>query len=196
MTEEPKSLLGGEDSQSGGEDSQPGGEQQKGPEAPAFDIAEINVDSLKALLPEGAELDETLGTEFLGILNSSASRSEMAKGLLGLQAKIQEQSMTAVQTAWNNTNEGWITEMKADAEIGGEKLEANLAKARTVIETYADDPKALKELFALTGIGNNVHMAKLLIKLADAIPGESKPVDGAPTKTNKSRADRLFSTSS
>lgn len=185
---EPTSLLGGNDTQAGAQDT------QAGAEAPAFDLAEVNVDALKALLPEGAELNEELSTEFLGIINTSASRADMAKGLIALQSKIQEQSVTAVQEAWNNTTESWATELKTDATIGGEKLEVNLAKARTVIETYADDPKALKELFALTGLGNNVHMAKLLVKLADAIPGESKPVEGAPTQTTKSRADRLFST--
>lgn len=163
------------------------------PEPPAFDVAEVSLDTLKARLPEGAELNEALATDFLAKLNSAKSRGELAEQLVDMQVKLVTDAQEAMAAAWEETQNGWKAEMQKDATVGGTKLEANLAKAQEVINTYADDPAAVKELFALTGAGNNVHMLKLLVKLADAIPGESAPVQGNPTTEVKPREQRLFS---
>jgi len=82
--------------------------------------------------------------------------------------------------------------MQNDATVGGAKLDANLAKAQEVINTYADDPAAMKEFLALTGAGNSIHMLKFLLKVSDALPREGAPVQGNPTTEVKPREQRLF----
>lgn len=167
-------------------------ETQAAAATPEFDFAEVDLEGLKSFIPEGAEVDEGLATEFLTMINGAKSRADMVKGAVALQEKIQTQAVEAMQTQWQETQNSWREEVKADKEIGGANLEPNLAKALEVVNTYAGDAKAVKELFALSGVGNNIHMVKLLMNIAKAIPGESKPVEGSPAPVEKSRAQRLF----
>lgn len=165
------------------------------PEPPVFDIAEASLDVLKAKLPEGVELDEALASEFLTLLNGAKSRTELAEGLMDMQLKVAAQAEEAMTKAWNDTQTAWKKEMEEDPKVGGTQLSANLAKAQEVINTYAENPGAVKELLTLTGAGNSVHMLKLLMAIASAIPGESAPVEGNPTTEVKPREQRLFTTS-
>ena len=165
------------------------------PEPPVFDIAEASLDTLKAKLPEGSELNEALASEFLTLLNGAKSRTELAEGLMDMQLKVAAQAEEAMTKAWNDTQETWKKEMEEDPKVGGTQLSANLAKAQEVINTYAENPNAVKELLTLTGAGNSVHMLKLLMAIASAIPGESAPVEGNPTTEVKPREQRLFTTS-
>lgn len=165
------------------------------PEPPVFDIAEASLDVLKAKLPEGTELNEALASEFLTLLNGAKSRTELAEGLMDMQLKVAAQAEEAMTKAWNDTQETWKKEMEEDPKVGGTQLSANLAKAQEVINTYAENPNAVKELLTLTGAGNSVHMLKLLMAIASAIPGESAPVEGNPTTEVKPREQRLFTKS-
>jgi len=164
--------------------------------APAFDVADVTLDSLKALLPKDAALNEPLANEFLSVLNGAKSRGDLAKGMIDLQTKIETGAVEAMTNAWNDTLKSWKDAAAADKEIGGANLEANLAKSRTVLETYSKNSTELKELFALTGVGNHPAMVKFLLAVQAAIPTESTPVQGSPVSVESTRAKRLFGGSS
>lgn len=164
--------------------------------APAFDVADVTIDSLKALLPKDAALNEQLANEFLSVLNGAKSRGDLAKGMVELQTKIETGAVEAMTNAWNDTLKSWKDAAAADKEIGGANLEANLAKSRTVIETYSQNSAELKELFALTGVGSHPAMVKFLLAVQAAIPTESTPVQGSPVSVESTRAKRLFGGSS
>lgn len=167
------------------------------PEPPAFGADPLDADKLKAVLPEGFELDETLSTRFLEAVNSAKSREEFAQQMLELQAELLTKADEAATAAWNSTQDAWKAEVTADPEFGGPKLQTSLATARTLIETHAKDPAeaaAIKDFMNLTGAGNSIHMVRLLNRLAARIPGEAKPVEGTPAPTDKPRAERLFGT--
>lgn len=165
-------------------------------EPPAFDVADVTIDSLKALLPKDAALNEPLANEFLSVLNGAKSRGDLAKGMVDLQTKIETGAVEAMTNAWNDTLKSWKDAAAADKEIGGANLEANLAKSRTVLETYSKNSTELKELFALTGVGNHPAMVKFLLAVQAAIPTESTPVQGSPVSVESTRAKRLFGGSS
>jgi len=164
--------------------------------APAFDVADVTLDSLKALLPKDAALNEPLANEFLSVLNGAKSRGDLAKGMIDLQTKIETGAVEAMTNAWYDTLKSWKDAAAADKEIGGANLEANLAKSRTVLETYSKNSTELKELFALTGVGNHPAMVKFLLAVQAAIPTESTPVQGSPVSVESTRAKRLFGGSS
>jgi hypothetical protein len=152
----------------------------------------VGLDNLKPLFPEGRGVDEPVATQFLDIVNKAGSRSELATNLVKFQLDLQTKSEDALAESWKAQQDAWKAETAADPVIGGANLDANLAKVETVISDYADNPAALKEFFALSGAGNNRHVVALLVKLAGAVPGEGKPVEGKPQPVEKSRADRLF----
>lgn len=170
-----------------------GGKQEA--EAPAFGLEPVEADAFKSLLPEGFEPDEALSTRFLEALNTADSREALAKSMIEIQSDMLKQADEAAAQAWSDTQDAWKDEVRADKEFGGDNLDRSLATARTLIETYAKDQAeatALKDFFALTGVGNSIHMVRLLNRLAAAVPGEAKPVEGTPSPTEKSRADKLF----
>ena len=172
------------------------GQPSPAPEPHAFD-AQLAPEAFKALLPEGYEPDEALSTRFLEALNGAESREALAKSMVEIQSDMLKQADDAAMQAWTDTQNAWQAEVKADKEFGGDKMDSALATARTLIETHAKDQAeatAIKEFFTLTGVGNSIHMVRLLNRLAAAIPGEAKPVEGTPSPTEKSRADKLFST--
>lgn len=165
------------------------------PPAPAFGLDPLDAEKLTALLPEGFQLDETLSGKFLEALNSADSRESFAKSMVTLQAEMLQQSEEAANAAWQATQDRWKQEVQTDPEFGGEKLEKVLANTRTVIETHLspEEAKGLKDFLDLTGAGNSIHFVRLINRLASKIPGEATPVEGTPAATEKSRADRLFS---
>lgn len=129
--------------------------------------------------------------DFLGIMNDQAlAPGDRAQKLIDLQTKFaQAQSEKAMQT-WNTLQETWQNEAKADPEIGGDKLEANLGRISTLINVHGTPE--LREIMTQTGAGNNVHVIKFLSKIAAAM-GESLPAPAAvPPGGEKSAANIMF----
>jgi hypothetical protein len=142
-------------------------------------------------LPEGFEADPATMTDFLGLMNDAALKpAERAQKLVDLQSKFaQAQAEKAVET-WNGLQTQWQEEAKADPEVGGDKLEANLGKISTLINVHGTPE--LREVMTQTGAGNNVHVIKFLTKIATAM-GESLPAPATvPTGGEKTMAQKLF----
>lgn len=162
-------------------------------EAPAFGADPITLDVLKAALPQEVEVDEAALTSFSELINKAGSREEFAREALGFYTKLQTEALEANTRAWQETQDRWIGEVKSDPNLGGEKLDASLATAKEVVMRYAgEDAAAVMELFDLTGVGNNVHIVRLLNNFAKALPGEAKPITGDPAPTDKTRSQKLF----
>ena len=162
------------------------------PAEPEFDLTPVESEKLSELVPEGFEADPDALQSFAELVNSAASREDIVRGGLELLAAEQAKSEEALVEEWTKVQNAWREEVRNDPDVGGENFETSLAKARTVIETYAPDAKALKELFATSGAGNSIHMVKFLNAIADALPGDAKPVEGTPQPVTKSQAERLF----
>lgn len=163
------------------------------PEPPQFDLSAIELDAFKGFIPQDYQLDEGLANEFLSLVNSGASRAAIAEGSVKLFMKAQEATEVAIVNGWQQTQSEWTNALKNDPEVGGEKLETSLATAKELIRTYGGQgAQELEGLLDLTGLGNNVHVVKLLNALAAAVPKEGTPVGGDPTPTDKTRAQKLF----
>lgn len=83
----------------------------------------------------------------------------------------------------------WRDAVKADPEIGGEKLQPSLDKIGRLINEYGSDE--LLETMAITGAGNNVHVIKFLNKVAEKLT-EGGPVVGSPATAREDAASRMF----
>lgn len=164
----------------------------KKPTEPEFGADPVASESLKELLPEGFEPNEPVLNEFVEMINGAKSRADIVQGALKMLGEQQTQAESAIVDEWNETQNKWRDEVKNHPTLGGDKMEESLANALTVVDTYAGDAAAVKELFKLTGAGNSVHMVELLNNIAKAIPGESKPVEGSQKPTSRSRAEKLF----
>lgn len=160
-------------------------EAPKAPEAPAA----LTAEAIK--LPEGFEVDAAAMGDFLGIMNDTAlDGASRAQKLIDLQTKFaQAQSEKAMET-WTKLQDTWQNEAKADPDVGGDKLEGNLAKISTLINVHGSPE--LREIMTQTGAGNNVHVIKFLSKIATAM-GESLPAPAStPGSGERSAAQTLF----
>ena len=129
--------------------------------------------------------------EFLGVMNDAALDGPgRAQKLVDLQSKAVQAMSEKAMADWTSLQETWQEEARSDKEIGGEKLDANLAKISTLINVHGSPE--LRQIMDQTGAGNNVHVIKFLTKIATAL-GESSPLPApGPVAGDKSLAQRMF----
>jgi hypothetical protein len=128
--------------------------------------------------PEGTTYDNVLLDNFSNAAKDANLTQDAAQKLLDKLAPSvaarQAEQIEALKTQWAD-------ETKADKEIGGEKLQENLAVAKKAMDTFATPE--LRKLFDDTGLGNNIGVIRFLVKAGKAI-SEDTFVSGAPN--NKS----------
>lgn len=177
----------------------PGDEAAK-PTDPAAKPAEAAeaLDLTKLTLPEGLKADDPglakLG-EILG--NAEMKPQERAQALLDhhhVAARgIAEAAAAAVSDNYRQINEKWRAEVAADPVIGGANQAQALGVVAKALDTYGDG-KALREVFALTGAGNNPHVIRLLHTMATQL-GEGKPAHGSTATPPKTMQEIFYGNS-
>lgn len=146
----------------------------------------------KLTLPENFEIPEAVGTELLEILNGDQPPLDRANALIALHAKTLAEAQEADSKAWENMQTEWRNEVKADTEIGGDKLQPTLNSVGKLVSEFGNDE--VKKVFDVTGAGNNVHMIKFLNKIANVLTEGNYFTSGAPgvDKSPEAAAKRMF----
>ena len=136
-------------------------------------------DPEKLTLPEGITKDEALFGEFTNLAKEHGLAMPVAQNLLALAAKQSAAVSQKLQADWDKQNADWQAEIKADKEIGGDKLDGALQTfAKVANDPELSDPK-LREALAFTGAGNHPAIVRTLVRWAKAL-SEGGPVRGAP----------------
>lgn len=150
-------------------------EGEKTEEAPApepFDPEKIS-------FPDGMEKDEALFKDFSNIATEHKLTAPVAQAFIDLAAKQVQAAAQRQNAEWAAQNETWQAEIKADKEIGGDKLERSLQTfSKVASDPQLSDPK-LREALALTGAGNHPAIVRTLVKWAAAL-SEGGAVRGSP----------------
>lgn len=138
-------------------------------------------------MPEGIELDKSGTEEFVAIAKELKLPQDAAKKLVDLEVK----RIRAGQEQHTALVESWAEQVKADKDLGGEKLDENLAVARKAIDTFGTPE--LKGLLNSTGLGNHPEVVRLAYKIGKAI-SEDGFVRGQPKSgaTESDLAKSLF----
>jgi hypothetical protein len=118
-------------------------------------------------LPEGYTADEELAGELKALAKENKLSPEAAQKVADLGVKMQMKQAEA----WQKTQDAWVEEVKADKEIGGEKLDANIALGKRALETFGGQD--LKDLLESTGFGNNPAIIRAFVKIGKAISDDS-----------------------
>lgn len=90
--------------------------------------------------------------------------------------------------AWQAQTEQWAADVKADKEIGGDKLTTNLSAAQRALDQFGTPE--LKEYLEGTGLGNHPELVKAFIKIGKAM-SEDGMVDGS-NQGQRSAAEVLY----
>ncbi|EQA6778039.1 TPA: peptidase [Enterobacter hormaechei] len=116
---------------------------------------------------EGVELDSEALKDFEPVARDLNLTNEQAQKLVDAYPKILAGVQQRQAEAWQKQTEGWAETVKADKEIGGDKLTANLSAAQRALDQFGGP--ALKEYLDATGLGNHPELVKTFVKIGKAM---------------------------
>lgn len=138
---------------------------------------------------EGQELDAAALEQFEPIARELNLSNEQAQKMVDLYGtKILPMVQQHQAETWQKTTEQWAADVKADKEIGGDKLTANLSAAQRALDQFGTPE--LKEYLEGTGLGNHPELVKAFIKIGKAM-SEDGMVDGS-NQGQRSAAEVLY----
>lgn len=128
---------------------------------------------------EGVNLSEEVVGKFSECARELNLTQDAAQKMLDQVAPaIARQQHAAIQ----KLNDEWVSAVKADKEIGGEKLGANLAIAKKARDAFGMD--GLRKLLNESRIGNHPEVIRFFVRAGQAIsedtfvPGGTRPASG------------------
>ncbi|MES0240587.1 peptidase [Citrobacter cronae] len=117
---------------------------------------------------EGQELDAAALEQFEPIARELNLTNEQAQKMVDLYGtKIMPMVQQQQADAWQKTTEQWAADVKADKEIGGDKLTGNLSAAQRALAQFGTPE--LKEYLEGTGLGNHPELVKAFVKVGKAM---------------------------
>lgn len=118
--------------------------------------------------PEGVALDEAFIGEFAEVAKADGLTQEQAQKYVDLGIKQSQNMVKAVQDHIAAQSKTWEAEVRADKDIGGDKLAANLAVAQRALSTF-DKGGEVKALLDRSGLGNNPAIIRMFVAAGNAI---------------------------
>ncbi|MCI1184663.1 peptidase [Escherichia coli] len=137
---------------------------------------------------EGVELDTEALKDFEPVARDLNLTNEQAQKLVDAYPKILAGVQQRQAEAWQAQTEQWAADVKADKEIGGDKLTTNLSAAQRALDQFGTPE--LKEYLEGTGLGNHPELVKAFIKIGKAM-SEDGMVDGS-NQGQRSAAEVLY----
>lgn len=152
-------------------------------------------------LPDGTKIDEGIMGKFVELANEHKLSPETAQGLVDLQIEAMNAISEQGNQQWNELQDTWSTEAKADPVIGGDKLDPALGQIAKLIDTFSVNEKGepdkaqadkLREVFDLTGAGNNPTVMRFLSTIAQKLVVEGGPISGTGGTGERTQAQILY----
>lgn len=193
-TESVSTLLGGDTSVDTGNQ---GEEKAVDTEAKDSEQKEGKVipEKYEITAPEGFEgIDEALLNDFTPLAKEAGISNEQAQKLADLYSKQVMAQEQAQEQQWFKQREEWVNELKSDPEFGNgneETFRGNVGKAQLALEQFGTP--ALKQYLLDTGLGDNVHVLKLMAKVGGAL-GEDSFISGGGGGARKRPLEELLYT--
>jgi hypothetical protein len=144
---------------------------------PALDLAALK-------LPENFVIPEDVGKEFTELAGKHGLKTEAAQELVNVYAAQLQKQMNASAELYERMNTEWVDQIRADKEVGGEKLDGNLAKIGKLLGDSKFVDPGFKEALNLTGAGNHPAVFRTMLKIAEAL-SEGAPVGGTPSAQSR-----------
>lgn len=167
------------DDKPGAEGKQDGSQEQKQEGAP---------EKYEFSAGEGVELDSAALADFEPVARELNLTNEQAQKLVDAYPKILEGVQQRQTEAWQAQTEEWAAKVKADKEIGGDKLTANIGVAQRALDQFGTPE--LKEYLNATGLGNHPDLVKTFVKIGKAM-SEDGMVSGG-NSGQRSAAEVLY----
>ncbi len=112
-------------------------------------------------MPEGIELNSAVADQFSEFAKERGLSQEDAQAVADLGAQLVQKQAEQQAEDWTQVRKQWADEVRADKEIGGDRLQENLGYAAKWLDTYAPD---LREMLDATGFGDHPQLVRALVK--------------------------------
>ena len=143
--------------------------------------------------PEGVSLDQELLGEFKGIAKEAGLKGEVASKIFELGPKMMQKMQEAQAKSFADTREKWVSEVKSDAEIGGNKCAESQELAIRATRFLESKSPGIKDLLEKSGWGDNPVLFKAFRAIGQAL-GEDSIVDGSGGKATPSLGKLFYPT--
>lgn len=162
-----------------GEESEDGDEKK-------VDYGDIN---LPQDLPEGMAIDTQLFDSVKEIGTKYNIPKEAMQEMVDGYAKRIADADTALQNQWAEVERGWKDTAKTDKEIGGDKFDTNVEKAKRAVSTFGTPE--LKEALEQSRMGNHPEIIRIFARIGEKI-SEGGNFDRGSGSGERTRSDVLF----
>lgn len=149
-------------------------------EAPAEPIdPKSYLEGLK--LPEGVTAEDPVLTAFLEGAAKGGMDAESVQAIVESIGPKMQETLAAPYQAWKDLQETWQGAVKADTEIGGDKLPGVVSTINRALTAVCGDMIGdIKTALETTGAGNNPAVIKAMYRMAKGLVEPSGPVTGTP----------------
>lgn len=153
-------------------------------------------------VPDGVTLDGERIKALQGILTESFPTQEAAQATGQKLVELYVDEMTRLgkvqHDVWQKTNNDWRDQIRADPELGGNRMETVLATTSKLIGAYGGseaEKTSLIKALDFTGAGNQPDIVRFLYRVGKALGSEGQPVPALrPTApATQTRAQRRYS---
>ena len=119
-------------------------------------------------IPEGMQIDKELLAEAVPLFKELGLSQAKAQKVLDLYAaKVMPAVMKRQADAWTEQKEAWLTAVKADKEVGGDKFDGAVKDAQRVLNTIGTPE--LKKVFDDYGLGNHPEFVRVFARMAQQL---------------------------
>ena len=142
-------------------------------------------------LPDGVTLDDNAMGEATALVQHARLDQATAQKFVDLAMGREQAAQQRNLQAFTDLQNKWTGEIKADPEIGGDKLAAGLAAAAHAIDRLG--VPGLREALTVTGAGNHPAVVKAFVRLGQMLSEDRfQPGRGAAPAAPRSPADVIY----
>jgi hypothetical protein len=142
-------------------------------------------------LPEGVDVDAQTMSEARELLAELNLPQEQAQRLVDFYAGKVRQFGESQAGNWVKLNEKWVSDFKADREIGGDRIAETVAAAARALERFGTPE--LREALIMTGAGNHPEVIRFVARVGRATSEDRFiAAAGASAGSSRSAAEVLY----
>ena len=141
-------------------------------------------------VPEEMGIDQTALEAFVPVAKDLNLSQDQAQKLVDVQSTLVQKHAEAQMVAWTETQEQWRADVKADSEIGGDKMDAQVALAKKALDKVGTPE--LRALLDATGTGNHKEFIRFFARVGTFIGDDDMHFGGASSQEPLDAAKILF----
>jgi len=142
-------------------------------------------------MPEGSQLSQKRIDEVSAYAKEKGLSNEQAQEILNRESDAVSGFFESQRAELLAKSEGWISEIKADKEFGGENFNQTIEYAKRSIKQFGDPE--LERVFDETGVGNHPLIVKMHAKIG-RLMADDKMVSSHAGSSEERREDLLYPT--